>query len=420
MSKAKAKAKAAAPKVIPITCDPGGTLKRIPLAQLQPFQGDLKDLPKEQYRQLRASILKEGFMAPVFVWKKKILDGHQRTSVLINEGWEIEGGEVPVVEIVASSAQAAARKLLKLTSSYGKPQAEGVFDFMQAHQLDLSDFQDVELPDFNADELAALFDEGPVTTEPPMPQTPAEPVTQLGDLWELGPHRLICGDCVEPEGPVQALLLQGDHVLADPPYNIGFSYEGIEDKMKPAQYLKFCNAWFDGICAPLIKKKGGVILSPGPQNPRAYPEPRDHGVWVKPNANAGASCFYIRKCEPLLFYGDLARKRNTDLFTYNSTFPEELLKSYAAAGVIDTHPPSKSWPLWIELMGMLGDGIVVDPFSGSGTTLLAAQELGRVCYTSELEPRYVDLCIDRWQKLTGADAMLKGNTFAQVKAARDG
>ena len=146
-------------KLIPVTCDPRGNIERRPLASLTPFQGQLKHLNDARYAKLKASILAEGFMAPVFVWKDKILDGHQRTTVLAGEGWDVEGG-VPVIEIEADTEADAARKLLKLTSAYGKPTAEGVFDFMQTHDLDLGDFADVDLPDFDEDALAGMFGDG--------------------------------------------------------------------------------------------------------------------------------------------------------------------------------------------------------------------------------------------------------------------
>ena len=143
-------------KKIPVTCDPHGHLERRPLADLTPFQGGFKDLDDARYAKLRASILAEGFMAPVFVWKDFILDGHQRTTVLEREGWDVEG-DVPVVEIEADDEAGAARKLLKLTSAYGKPQPEGVFDFMTTHDLDLGDFADVDLPDFDFQRFDAEF-----------------------------------------------------------------------------------------------------------------------------------------------------------------------------------------------------------------------------------------------------------------------
>jgi hypothetical protein len=406
-------------KQIPVTCDPHGHLERRALADLTPFQGGLKDLDAARYAKLKASILAEGFMAPVFVWQDRILDGHQRTIVLEREGWDVEGG-VPVVEIEAADESDAARKLLKLTSSYGKPQPEGVFDFMVEHDLDLGDFADVDLPDFDEDALAVLF--GDDDSEPPTDdalEPPVQPVTRLGDLWHMGSSRIICGDCGQP-GAVWELLKQGTHVLADPPYNIGFNYAGIDDDMADDEYAAFCAAWFDGLCGPLLGRGGGVIVSPGPKNASRYPEPRDRGVWIKRNATAGASVFHLRLAEPLLFYGTFESKRNTDVFDYSTGFGGELVQARKETGTLTEHPPVKSWPLWTELCGMLSQGIVVDPFAGNGTTLLVATKAGRTCYTSDIEPAYVDLTVIRWQEHTNQQAILDGDgrTFAEVKAER--
>ena len=150
-------------KVIPVTCDPDRRLDYVALSDMVPFQDDLKTLTPENAAKLRNSIVDEGIMAPWFMWREKVLDGHQRVIVLeelLTDGYTIQGGKLPVVQIKARTAKDAARKLLKLTSAYGRPQPAGAFAFAQLHDLSFDHFKDVELPNFNADDLAALFASG--------------------------------------------------------------------------------------------------------------------------------------------------------------------------------------------------------------------------------------------------------------------
>jgi DNA modification methylase len=215
---------------------------------------------------------------------------------------------------------------------------------------------------------------------------------KTGDLWQIGEHRLICGDCTD--AATVARVMDGVEkysVLTDPPYNIGFTYEKIDDEMSKADYREFCRKFFDNIVPNSI----GAIITPGPRNERLYPEPRDKGIWVKPNATAGASCFHLRLAEPIMFYGKFAEKRNTDVFEYSSGFSKELTAAQRAAGVADKHAPAKSVPLWEELIKMLVPDVVLDVFGGNGTTMLACENLDRKCRMVEMSEAYCAVILER-------------------------
>lgn len=211
-------------------------------------------------------------------------------------------------------------------------------------------------------------------------------------MYAVGNHRLLCGDSTKRED-VERVLEGVDKysVLTDPPYNIGFAYESIDDEMSKEEYAKFCQRYFENI----VPRSVGAIITPGPKNERLYPEPRDKGIWVKPNATAGASCFYLRLAEPILFYGQFEAKRNTDVFEYSSGFTEELTAAQRAAGVEDKHPPAKSIPLWEELVKMLVPDIVLDIFGGNGTTMIVCQNLERKCRMIELSEAYCSVVLER-------------------------
>ena len=165
--------------VLAVVCDPEKRLKRVPMATLQAFQGALKTLDEVQYERLRMSLIEEGFAAPVFVWHghDKVLDGHQRLIVIEREEWVVEGG-VPVVDIEAEDEQEAARKVLRVYSAvYGQIDAQGLYDFATAHEIDVIAL-DVPFPDFEADVFASEF----YDTEdsmPPLPDGEKEPYQQM-------------------------------------------------------------------------------------------------------------------------------------------------------------------------------------------------------------------------------------------------
>ena len=211
-----------------------------------------------------------------------------------------------------------------------------------------------------------------------------------GDLFTLGNHKLLCGDSTN-KSDIQRLTNGTAYcVLTDPPYNIGFEYNGMNDEMSKEKYAEFCRAWFDAVSDAVC-----VIFSPGPKNTRLYPEPRDYGFWLKRNASAGASAFNLRTIEPLLIYGKIGKKRNFDLFDYSSGFPEELRAAQRAALVEDKHPPAKPINLWLDIIDMLPDFPIVDCFSGNGTSFIAAEQKGKMCYGNERDPSYCALILER-------------------------
>jgi DNA modification methylase len=214
---------------------------------------------------------------------------------------------------------------------------------------------------------------------------------KAGDLFKLGIHKLLCGDSTKREDIER--LIEGNKycVLTDPPYNVEFEYNGMDDKMTPQEYANFCEAWFEA-----VKDAECMIFSPGPKNIRLYPAPRDMGYWLKRNASAGASAFNLRTIEPLLIYGKIGQKRNFDLFDYSSGFTEELRAARCAARVEDKHPPAKPIGLWLDLLDMLPSGLpVLDCFSGNGTTFIACQNKERICYGNERDPSYCALILER-------------------------
>ena len=189
-------------KSIKVTCQGAATL---PLEKLSPLQGDLKVLPEANHGLLRESILRHGITFPFFVWrapKKKffIIDAHQREKVLARlaaDGYAIP--EVPVVWIDALDEQEAKEKILLCNSNYGEMTEAGLGAFLMASMLDVPTLQTETVLPF--DLAALLAGEKPEADAEPQLDRAAELQkewhTAPGQLWALGHHRLICGDCTD-------------------------------------------------------------------------------------------------------------------------------------------------------------------------------------------------------------------------------
>jgi hypothetical protein len=155
--------------MIPVTCDPEGKLDRVPLDQLEEFQGNLKSLGKTEYAKLKQSITEKGFIVPCFAWRNgsdkwKLLDGHQRVRVIRNEGWEIEGG-IPIVEIAATDDRDAKEKLLAIVSRYGRVEGQGLYEFLDGTGIDLEQWAVPDLPDLDLDSWLDEFMRDPIVGE---------------------------------------------------------------------------------------------------------------------------------------------------------------------------------------------------------------------------------------------------------------
>ena len=229
-----------------------------------------------------------------------------------------------------------------------------------------------------------------------VPESPEEPKTKPGDLYILGDHRLLCGDSTKAED-VEKLMNgeKADMVFTDPPYGIGYEYNSHEDK-SGEEYLSFCSLWFS-----IVRQKSSFIcISTGwKYNPFWYnQEPDDCFYWLSRNKRSGGKISHFRKVEPLFFWGRPEKKYDFDFFEQTT----EIEKSLKGA-----HTCPKPVTLIESIIdGAKNKGLVLDIFLGSGTTLIAAEKTGRKCYGMELDPKYCDVIVKRWEDFTGKKAEL--------------
>ena len=233
-----------------------------------------------------------------------------------------------------------------------------------------------------------------------VPELPKDPVTQAGDVWVLGDHRVVCGDSTKKDVLFDAMQGEGAHLcLTDPPYGLGGTvsdknnYDAYEDsKTNLKQIIR------DGL--PLYRASvETVVLTPGNRNQSLYPRPTWTMAWFTP-AGVGRGPWGVCCWQPILCYGP-----DPKLAARKGAYPDALVHTEAAEK--NGHPCAKPIKFWAWLMerSTVDDGdTVLDPFLGSGTTIIAAEQLNRRCFGGEIDPGYCDVIVERWENLTGGKA----------------
>ena len=422
-----------------------------PIDGLKPDPRNPRKHSREQVRAIARSIEAFGFNAPILVDKhQQIIAGHGRYEAAKLLGSTV----VPAISLEhLTRAQARAYMLAdnKLTdrSSWDdaslalhlKELSELVVDFefeSIGFELPEIDFriQSLEPPDVadQADEFAAA--EGPAVSRP-------------GDLWSLGKHRLYCGSALDPSA--YDILFDGEKaaaVFTDPPYNVKIDgnvcgsgtikhreFAMASGEMNPEEFTVFLSKSLD-----LIRRhtEAGALIyvcMDWRHMSELLASAAATGcdlvnlcVWVKSNGGMGSLYRSRHELVFVLRNGREAHTNNVQLgrFGRNRTnvWNYAGASSFARKGRksgLDLHPTVKPIAMVADALLDLTnfDDAVLDPFLGSGTTMLAAERTGRRCYGVELDPIYIDTAIMRWEQLTSRPARLDaGKTFAEIKAER--
>lgn len=278
--------------------------------------------------------------------------------------------------------------------------------------------------------ILAAGAEAPEVEDAPPPAPPEDPVTQPGDLWVMGEHRLLCGDARRPED-IRWVLdgKQADLVWTDPPY--GVSYVGKTDDALEIENDELAGEDLERFLEEALgnaaedTKPGGAWYIAAPAGPNFLPFAkvldrlgiwRQTLVWLKDVFVLGRSDFHYR--HEALFYGwkpGAAHQEPPDR-THDTVW------SFDRPKVSREHPTMKPVELVVHALQMSsgrGD-LVLDPFLGSGTTVIAAEGTGRRAAGLELDPRYADVIVRRWQEVSGQEAALgeTGESFSAVEEGR--
>jgi DNA modification methylase len=406
---------------------------------------------KKQIQQIANCILRFGWTYPILIDESGVIvAGHGRYEAALLLGLR----EVPVIVIAGLSD--AEKRALALADN--KIAANAGWD-RQLLAEELGDLArllpecnlDLEITGFEAAEIDGLLGDLVDPELDPADEVPSpkdRPISKIGDLWELGPHRLLCGNAESAENVRR--LMDNDSaamVITDPPYNLrigkvqgrGRTKHGdfvqASGEMSPARYTEFLQASLS--LAANYSVDGAIhfifidwrhiaeLLAAGAQ---VYSDLKNVVVWVKTNAGQGS--FYRSQHELIFVFknGDGPHINNFELGQHGRN--RSNVWTYAGVNTfragrqddLSAHPTVKPLALVADAMrdcSRRGD-IVLDPFIGSGTTIMAAERVGRRAHGLELDPLYVDVAVRRWQAYTKRDATLKGTgqTFDKVAAVR--
>lgn len=390
---------------------PADKVERRAVASLVPYARNARTHSPDQVDQIAASIREFGWTIPVLVDEAgTLIAGHGRVMAAKKLGIS----DVPVM--VAEGWSEAQRKAYVLADNKLALNAgwDNELLCVELEGLKELDF-DISLTGFSGDELVSILAEKTegLTDPDEVPEPPAEPVTVLGDVWQLGNHRIICGDSTDPESAKKVGSDKTDMLLSDPPYGIGYSYEEHDDSDNEQNAQLVADAFALGpdakVWTPGLPNLARDIARLG--KARVL-------IWVKKFAAAGNGLGGASTWEPILVLGRTPeRKLKNDVL-------EVMTERESVNGV--SLRKLHSCPKPVALYAALAEALtkpgqkIYEPFSGSGTTLMACEKTARHCRAVEITPAYVDVAIIRWQAFTGKEATLEatGQTFSEVKSGR--
>lgn len=402
--------------------------KTVSVADLIPYARNARTHSEAQVAKIAASIREFGFLNPIIVdGDSGIVAGHGRVMAAQKLGLSI----VPVIE--AAHLTEAQRRAYVLTDNRLALDARSDLELLRVELTDLKGMGfDLSLTGFEIGELGKLMlDPNAGRTDPDdVPEPPAQPVSVLGDVWQLGRHRIACGSSTDA-GTVTAVLagVKPHLMVTDPPYGVEYDANWREragvntagaatGKVLNDDNADWREAWalFPGDVAYVWHAGlfAGVVLD---SLVACGFQPRSQIIWAKSQMVMSRGdyhwqhepCWYaVRKGKTGHYDGG---RKQTTLWSIDKPKKSETGHS--------TQKPVECMKRPIENNSSPGQA-VYEPFSGSGTTIIAGEMTGRCVYAIELNPAYVDVAVKWWQDFTGETATLDGDgrTFAEVEAER--
>ena len=384
------------------------------VADLIPYERNAKKHDDRQISNVMESIRQFGFAQPIVVDENNVvIIGHCRLIAAKRLGLR----KVPVLKMQLDEEQA--QKLRLLDNKLNESDWDIELLTEDIPELDWEGFDvDWDLPEFDDEETEIVEDE--------VPEPPAEPKAQVGDLYELGDHRLICGDSTDVK-VIDRLMdgVKADMVFTDPPYGVaytgGMKIENGKIESNGKKQIKNDSLDYEGLYQLLYKafinlkrfsrEKAPLYIFYAHSRSREFLnafadvglKQRSIIIWHKTSGGFGDfMAQYMNAYEPCI-YGS-----NGNAVDWYGASNEKTVWDMDKEKKCDLHPTMKP----IELVARAirnsskKDDSVLDLFGGSGSTLIACEQLNRKCYMCELDPHYVDVIIERWEKLTGNKAKI--------------
>lgn len=399
-----------------------------PVGAIKPYGKNAKKHTGKQVARIADSIKEFGFNQPIVVDKEGIIIvGHGRYMASTFLGLE----SVPVVTLDLSEEKAKAYRLADNKLNESDWDMQLVIAELKELTLEM-----VDLTGFDRKLVVSNYDR-----EDDVPNVPEKARTNPGDVYGLNGHRIICGDSTKTEDMARlAGLVKADMVFTDPPYNVNYKGSGentsqgiMNDKMDTAKFRAFLVDAFAAM-KTVVKQGAGLYIFHSDKTQFQFEdaltvneiEIKNQLIWNKPSGGMGMGD-YRGKHEPFfyahmkgakpLFYGDRTNVTVVDLHKTDL----KLLEWAKAQREAETQGRTTIWTMKrervdeyvhptqkpVELImyaihnSSKVDDVVLDPFLGSGSTVVACEKTNRICYGSELDPRYVDVIIERWCEFTG-------------------
>lgn len=414
-------------------------IEYVDIESIKPYKNNAKTHPKEQIEQIKKSIEQFGMDDPIGVWKNEIVEGHGRLIACKELGMT----EVPIIRLDHLTDEE--RKAYTL--AHNKLTMNSDFDIDILNE-ELANFETIDMSEFGFDLKFDTYEDELSVIEDEAPEVPDEPKSKLGEIYQLGNHRLMCGDSTNPDD-VDKLMQDemADLVFTDPPY--GVSYKGTNnpngreweiiknDKLRGDELFLFLLEAFKNIKRKL-RVGGAYYIWYANSNSIQFETALEGAelrkkqiiIWQK-GMVLGHSDYHwtyepcIYGCHPEAnceWYGDRAQKT---LWDFNKKEIADMKKDemqallerlYQDKDVWEikrdpvneyVHPTQKPVALSAKALhnsSKKGD-IVLDLFGGSGSTLMGCEQLGRKARLMEFDPKYVDVIIERWENFTGEKAV---------------
>ena len=369
-----------------------------PLSDIKPYEKN----PRQKYdiQKVAQSIKEFGFQQPIVVDRAGvIIVGHGRYQASKSLGLET----VPVVIADLSPEKAKAYRIAdNKTNEY----SDWDIGLLQQEFTDLLDINyDLELTGFDADELEKLIvgEKDGLTDEDAVPETPEEPKAQLGDIYKLGEHRLMCGDSTDTELLEKLMDNQkADMIFTDPPY--GVDYKGIKNDDRKGLEELLEKSFYH---YQLFSKSGASIY--------CFHSDRCADIFHKTFRNYFhfSSMIIWEKNSLTLSQTDYQSIHEPCLYGWNKTGTHSWFGDRKQTSVWKIHKENLKGHTTPKPVAFIdralknsskSDDIIIDIFGGSGSTMIACEKTNRKCYMMELDPKYIDVIIKRWEQYTGNKA----------------
>ena len=368
-----------------------------------------------EYVKIKNSIEKFGFVSPLVINKDMtVIGGHQRLKVLKEMG--IVEVECIIVDLDKTNEKALNIALNKIQGDWDEEKLEALLQ-----ELKLEDF-DTNLTGFDFDEVDEILKDVNGSKEDDFDVDSAyeeieEPITKPGDVWILGKHRLMCGDSAQKEDVMRLMNNQdADMLLTDPPYNVdyvGKTSEALKiknDNMSDNQFYEFLKKVFENMYS--VTKEGASIYvfhadTEGLNFRKAF---KDAGYKL-------AECLIWKKDCFVMGRQDYQWQHEPILYGWKEGAAHHFINDRTQSTILEfdrprqssLHPTMKPIDLVARLLknSSKENDKILDLFRGSGSTIIAAEQLNRNCYTMELDPKYCDVIVKRWESLTNKEAILE-------------